>query len=267
VRDDGVLPPVPGASRRWSSSAFTGPGPTRTYCRRGGSLRLLDASSGSSVLVQCPRDDRQMSFGGSGLRPLETEYGPPSNQGEFHLDGATPVMRHLSARRGAKRSSPAPSTAASARHFSGWSNSTLSVTEETPPLWSALTTVHSDSQLGRQRLPPPGPRREPPWRRAPHRRVLVVPARLPLPQPRRSRRRSRTSSCPRRRGIGLGTVRQTGAKRSPSPLRPRSGARAWGSKDRKVLLSSHRRAGHSPKQVAIASVETTVLSEASRATP
>ncbi len=37
-------------------------------------------------------------------------------------------------RRGAKRSPPAPSTAASARHLSGWSSSTLSVTEETLPL-------------------------------------------------------------------------------------------------------------------------------------
>ena len=43
-----------------------GPGPTRALCRLGGSLRHLDASSGSSVLVQRPRVDHQMIFGGSG---------------------------------------------------------------------------------------------------------------------------------------------------------------------------------------------------------
>jgi hypothetical protein len=47
---------------------FTGPGPTRTLCRRGGSLRPLAGSSDPCEMVQCPRDDRQMSFGGSGLR-------------------------------------------------------------------------------------------------------------------------------------------------------------------------------------------------------
>lgn len=31
-------------------------------------LRHLDGSSGSSELVQCARDDRQMFFGGSGLK-------------------------------------------------------------------------------------------------------------------------------------------------------------------------------------------------------
>jgi hypothetical protein len=46
---------------------LTEPGPTRTLYRLEGSSDPSTAASGSSELVQCPRDDRQMSFGGSEL--------------------------------------------------------------------------------------------------------------------------------------------------------------------------------------------------------
>jgi len=72
--------------------ALTGPGPTRTYCRLTGSLRPLAGSSDPSETVQCLRDDRQMSFGGSGLSLRRSK---PPVCGVVALVGAVPLSHAL----------------------------------------------------------------------------------------------------------------------------------------------------------------------------
>jgi hypothetical protein len=58
---------VPGASRRRSSPALHGARSDTHPLSPRGLIRHLDHGSDPSELVQCPRDDRPMSFGGSGL--------------------------------------------------------------------------------------------------------------------------------------------------------------------------------------------------------